>query len=96
MAVSASGQLMLSSTVQLREPGMVSSRNLKVVKFCNGEMMGRKIELHAATNGCTKNVYRKNISMSLTADVASESKVYLSELLNLLLNIQCNLNSYLV
>ncbi|XP_039685720.1 glucose-1-phosphate adenylyltransferase large subunit 1, chloroplastic [Medicago truncatula] len=66
---------MLSSTVQLREPGMVSSRNLKVVKFCNGEMMGRKIELHAATNGCTKNVYRKNISMSLTADVASESKL---------------------
>lgn len=58
--------------------------------------MGRKIELHAATNGCTKNVYRKNIFMSLTADVASESKVYLSELLNLLLNIQCNLNSCLV
>jgi len=81
MAVSASGQMMLSSTVKLREPGMVTSRNLK---FCNGEMMGRKIEFHAASNGCTKSVTRKNISMSLTADVASESKVYLNALLSIL------------
>jgi glucose-1-phosphate adenylyltransferase len=79
MAVSASGQIMLSSTVKLREPTLVSSRNLRLVKFCNGEMMGRKIELHVGgSNGCIKNVTRKNISMSLTADVATESKVYLN------------------
>ncbi|CAJ2649540.1 unnamed protein product [Trifolium pratense] len=74
MAVSASGQIMLSSTVKLREP---SSRNMRLVKFCNGEMMGRKIELHVGgSNGCIKNVTRKNISMSLTAaDVATESKL---------------------
>lgn len=69
---------MLSSTVKLREPTMMASRNLKVMKFSNGEMMGRKIELHVGNNGCTKNVVRKNISMSLTADVAYESKVYLN------------------
>ncbi|CAL5199494.1 unnamed protein product [Lathyrus oleraceus] len=75
MAVSARGQIMLSSTVKLREPTMMASRNLKVMKFSNGEMMGRKIELHVGNNGCTKNVVRKNISMSLTADVANESKL---------------------
>lgn len=45
--------------------------------------MGRKIELKAGgaiSNCCTKNVIRQNISMSLTADVAAESKVYLNEL----------------
>ncbi|WJX96847.1 Clathrin assembly protein complex 2 beta large chain [Trifolium repens] len=76
MAVSASGQIMLSSTAKLRESTLVSSRNLRLVKFCNGEMMGRKIELHVGgSNGCIKNVTSKNISMSLTADVATESKL---------------------
>ncbi|CAI8611445.1 unnamed protein product [Vicia faba] len=74
MAVSARGQIMLSSAIKLREPTLMYSRNLKVLKFCNGEMMGRKIELHVGSNGCTKNV-RKNISMSLATDVASESKL---------------------
>lgn len=69
---------MLSSTVKLREPALVSSRNLKVLKFCNAQMMGQKIELHVGSNGCTKNVVRKNISMSLATDVANESKVYLN------------------
>ncbi|CAK8564348.1 unnamed protein product [Lathyrus sativus] len=82
MAVSARGQIMLSSTVKLREATIMTSRNMKVLKFCNGEMMGRKIELHVGSNGCTKNVVRKNISMSLTADVANESKlkdIYMSK-----------------
>lgn len=71
---------MLSSTVKLHEPkGVASSRNWRLVKYCNGEVMGRKLELQVGAGSssstcCTK----KHISMSLTADVANESKVKFS------------------
>ncbi|KAJ1427207.1 Trimeric LpxA-like superfamily [Sesbania bispinosa] len=79
MAVSAGGQIMLSSTVQLREPTGLASRKWRLVRFCNGEVMGRKLKLQSGvsgtgSNGCTKNV-RQHICMSLTADVSTASKL---------------------
>ena len=71
----------VSSVVQLRGPTGLSSRKWKLVKFCNGEVMGRKLRLTqleqhggGGGSGCTKNV-RQHICMSLTADMATESKV---------------------
>ena len=79
MAASAGGQITLSSTVQLH--GVACSRNWKLVKFCNGEVMGRKLVLKSAYGGSTKDVrhhqQQQHICMSLTADVSTESKVYL-------------------
>lgn len=86
MAVSAGGQIMLSSTVQLREATGLGGRKWGLVKFSNGEIMGRKLELQGCggSGGRTKNVGQQHICMSLTADVASESKVpLLSPHLNL-------------
>lgn len=76
MAASAGGQITLSSTVQLH--GVACSRNWKLVKFCNGEVMGRKLLLKNG-GGSTKDFKRQqqHICMSLTADVSTESKVYL-------------------
>lgn len=76
MAASAGGQITLSSTVQLH--GVTCNRNWKLVKFCNGEVMGRKLLLKNG-GGSTKDFKRQqqHICMSLTADVSTESKVYL-------------------
>ena len=48
------------------------------MKFCNGEVMGRKLLLKNG-GGSTKDFKRQqqHICMSLTADVSTESKVYL-------------------
>ncbi|KAG4929235.1 hypothetical protein AAZX31_17G015200 [Glycine max] len=77
MAASAGGQITLSSTVQLH--GVACSRNWKLVKFCNGEVMGRKLVLKSAYGGSTKDVrhhqQQQHICMSLTADVSTESKL---------------------
>lgn len=72
MAVSAGGQITLSSTVQLHG---VACRNWRLVKFCNGEVMGRKLELKSG-GANTKDVRRlQHICMSLTADTFTESKL---------------------
>ena len=74
MAASAGGQITLSSTVQLH--GVTCNRNWKLVKFCNGEVMGRKLLLKNG-GGSTKDFKRQqqHICMSLTADVSTESKL---------------------
>jgi len=78
MAASAVGQITVSS-VQLH--GMGCGRNWKLVKFCNGELMGRKVQLKT---GASRSAYTKNVKpqhricMSLTADLSTESKVYLT------------------
>ncbi|KOM33829.1 hypothetical protein LR48_Vigan01g338500 [Vigna angularis] len=77
MAASAGGQITVSSTVQLH--GMGCGRNWKLVKFCNGELMGRKLHFKTAspTTACSKNVKpQHHICMSLTTDLLStESKL---------------------
>lgn len=47
--------------------------------------MGRKLELQRGS-GVTKNVKKQHISMSLTADVTSQSKVFASPLWHLNIN----------
>jgi len=76
MAASAGGHITVSS-VQLH--GMGCRRNWKLVKFCNGELMGRKVQFKtgSARTAYTKNVKpQHHICMSLTADLSTEAKVY--------------------
>lgn len=75
MAVSADCRISLSAPCRLSElKGLVGRK----WRFCNGELMGQKLKLPQgnATTSYTKNI-KQRISMSLTADVTSESKVKL-------------------
>ncbi|MED6211006.1 Clathrin assembly protein complex 2 beta large chain [Stylosanthes scabra] len=80
MATSASGQMSISSVVQLRGPTGLSISGRKwshLVRFSNGEVMGRKLRLRQqhGGNGSTNNVRRNHIRMSLTTDVGTQSKL---------------------
>ncbi|XP_054786493.1 glucose-1-phosphate adenylyltransferase large subunit 3, chloroplastic/amyloplastic-like [Prosopis cineraria] len=80
MAVSADGRFSLSYAVQLRgETGLVD-RNQRLLKFSNGDFMGRNLnvklkptQLHQKGDDCSNN--RSHICMSLITDVANESKL---------------------
>ncbi|KAF7837247.1 glucose-1-phosphate adenylyltransferase large subunit 3, chloroplastic/amyloplastic [Senna tora] len=77
MALSADCRISLSTPVQLRGArGLVGRKYLRLIKFSNGEVMGQKVQKlhHQQGNGTKKNIMQP-ISMSLTADVASESKL---------------------
>lgn len=79
MAVSADGRVSLSAAGQLRGATGLVGRNWKMAKFCNGELMGKKLKMsqtgHRGVNG--KSDVRIQVSMSLTADIAGEAKVKL-------------------
>ncbi|KAK4482893.1 hypothetical protein RD792_010066 [Penstemon davidsonii] len=45
------------------------------VKFCNGELMGKKLQIASLQQKNKSNAIMSTISMSLTADIAGESKV---------------------
>ncbi|XP_054805818.1 glucose-1-phosphate adenylyltransferase large subunit 1, chloroplastic isoform X2 [Prosopis cineraria] len=81
MAVSADCRISLSASVQLRGARGLAGRNWKLVKFSNGELMGQKLmlpKLLQQGNGnthCTHNNIMQPISLSLTADFTSESKL---------------------
>lgn len=79
MAVSADCRISLSVAGQLRGSTRLTGRNWGLVKFCDGEMMGKKLKLKLTQqvqqgSGGNKNV-RRHVSMSLTADVVGELKV---------------------
>lgn len=78
MAVSADCRISLLAAGQLRGAAGLAGRNWRLVKFCNGEVMGTKLkQTHLQqyiARGVTKNV-RQRVCMSLTADVTSETKL---------------------
>lgn len=67
-------RISLSAATQLRGAAGLVGRNWRLVKFCNGEVMGKKLKLGINGNTKSKKV-RQRVSMSLTADIASEAKV---------------------
>lgn len=74
MAVAADSRFALSAAGQLHNTtAALTGRNLRVVKFCNGELMGKKLKFTKFQ--LRSNVVKPNICMSLTADVAGEAKV---------------------
>ncbi|GFP84001.1 glucose-1-phosphate adenylyltransferase large subunit 1 chloroplastic [Phtheirospermum japonicum] len=78
MAVTATGRIAPSPTGQLRPcpPARFSGRNGRSVNFCNGELMGEKINLAAITQQRNKNInaIANPICNSVTADFAGETK----------------------
>lgn len=70
MAVSADCGISLPAATQIRGAAGLVRRNWRLVKFCNGELMGKKLKLKAI-----KNNVRQRVCMSLTADVVGEAKV---------------------
>ncbi|OMO61247.1 Trimeric LpxA-like protein [Corchorus capsularis] len=76
MALSADGRLSLSTAGQLRGNVALPRRDWRLVKFCNGELMGKKLNMmKRQCNSSNKNV-KQNICMSLTTNnIAGESKL---------------------
>lgn len=78
MAVAADGRISLSVARQLRGATRLAGRNWGLVKFCDGEMMGKKLKLTQKVqqgSGGNKNVRRHVCKSVTTADVLGESKV---------------------
>lgn len=78
MAVWADGGISLSTAGSLRGSCRLGESKWRVVKFCNGELMGGKVKPKMAqlsANGGAAEIARQHVCMSLTADVASEGKV---------------------
>ncbi|XP_030470470.1 glucose-1-phosphate adenylyltransferase large subunit 3, chloroplastic/amyloplastic-like isoform X2 [Syzygium oleosum] len=76
MAVSADGRVSLSATGQLRGTTGLVGRSWKMAKFCNGELMGKKLKMSQTGRGVNgKSDVKRHVCMSLTADIAGESKL---------------------
>ncbi|KAF4365053.1 hypothetical protein CsatB_026116 [Cannabis sativa] len=80
MAVSADCRISLSAAGQLRGMTGLAGKNWRLVKFCNGEVMGNKLRQTQLQQSLgrvfvtNKNV-RQRVCMSLTTDVPSQSKL---------------------
>ena len=77
MEVAANGRISLSAAGQLRGTTRLVGRNSGLVKFCNGEMMGKKMKLTQVQQGSggNKNVRRHVCKSVATVDALGESKV---------------------
>lgn len=76
MAVSADGRVSLSATGQLHGATGLAGRSWKMVKFCNGELMGKKLKMSQTGHGVNgKSDVKKHVSMSLVTDIAGEAKL---------------------
>ena len=73
--VSADGRLSLSAASQPSSTVALPGRNWRLVKFCNGELMGKKVNMSPKYQGVSNKNVKTNICMSLTANIAGESKV---------------------
>ncbi|KAJ0230266.1 Glucose-1-phosphate adenylyltransferase large subunit 1 [Hirschfeldia incana] len=73
MVVSADCRISLSAPSCLRGSSRFTRHN-KLRSFCNGELMGKKLNLAQLRSSSTTNFSQKRIQMSLTS-VAGESKV---------------------
>ena len=74
MAVSTDGWISLSSAGKLHGRTGLAARSCRQVKFCNGEMMGKKLkmtQLHQEMFSDRK----KHVCMSLTTELAADTKV---------------------
>ncbi|TXG71985.1 hypothetical protein EZV62_000564 [Acer yangbiense] len=74
MALSADGRFSLSATGHLRgTTGLAGSRNWRLVKFCNGELMGQKLNVTQVRNGDNKSkqaaANKRQVCMSLTTNI---------------------------
>lgn len=79
MAMAADGRISLSAAARLRGTTGLAGRNWGLVKFCDGEMMGKKLKLkltqfQQGPGGGSNNV-KQHVCMSLTTSIAGESKV---------------------
>ncbi|KAJ4968167.1 hypothetical protein NE237_014868 [Protea cynaroides] len=78
MAFSADCRISFSATGRLcggaASSGVIGS-NSKLVKFCNGELMGKKLNLSQFRRGYHSKLVRPYLCMSLTADAPSQSKL---------------------
>ncbi|KAE8076988.1 hypothetical protein FH972_015602 [Carpinus fangiana] len=79
MAMAGDGRISLSAAARLRGATGLAGRNWGLVKFCNGEMMGKKMKVkltqfQKGSGGGSNNV-KQHVCMSLTANVAGESKL---------------------
>lgn len=81
MAAAADGRISLSAAGRLRGAMGLAGRNWRLVKFCDGEMMGTKLNVTRRlqqAGACSINNVKKHVCMSLTTNVAAapgESKV---------------------
>lgn len=75
MAVTANGRITLSATVQLDGTARFYGRKGRLVKFCNGELMGEKLNFAPLEQRSKNNSMKNPVCMSLTADFAGETKV---------------------
>ncbi|XAR57226.1 Glucose-1-phosphate adenylyltransferase [Bertholletia excelsa] len=77
MAASADGRIALSAAGRLNGTrGLRGGRNWRLVKFCNGEMMGKKLSLTVSHQGKKKaNDVMPRVCMSLTTNVAGVAKL---------------------
>jgi len=87
MAVAADGLISLSAAAGLRGATGLAGRNWGLVKFCDGEMMGKKLKLKLTQfqqggGGGGSNNVKQHVFMSLTTNVAGESKVSLPQTLS--------------
>ncbi|KAJ0093873.1 hypothetical protein Patl1_25428 [Pistacia atlantica] len=55
--------------------GLAGSRNWRIVKFCNGELMGKRLNMRKLQNGGSSKIVKQSVCMSLTADVAGKTKL---------------------
>ncbi|XP_044498177.1 glucose-1-phosphate adenylyltransferase large subunit 1, chloroplastic isoform X2 [Mangifera indica] len=54
---------------------LLGSSHWRVLKFCNGELIGNKFNMRKLHNGVCGKILKKRVCMSLTADVAGETKL---------------------
>ncbi|KAL7220499.1 hypothetical protein ACSBR2_013389 [Camellia fascicularis] len=77
MALSADGRITLSAAGQL-SGATASLAGKRLVKFCNGELMGKKLKLKLKMihlQKGVKNNVRPHVCMTLTTNVAGEAKL---------------------
>ncbi|XP_073050237.1 glucose-1-phosphate adenylyltransferase large subunit 3, chloroplastic/amyloplastic [Primulina eburnea] len=77
MAIAADGRIALSDAGVQRSMARLSGVNGKHVKFCNGQLMGTKLKFTDSSIQKRKNDngVRTTVRMSLTAEVAVETKL---------------------
>ncbi|KAL6968969.1 Clathrin assembly protein complex 2 beta large chain, partial [Sarracenia purpurea var. burkii] len=74
MAVSVDGLIACSASGQLSGAAWLGDRDLRIVKFCNGELIGKKVKLTHLRWCIKKGSVRPQVNMVLTANVAGEPK----------------------
>ena len=74
MAVSTDGWISLSAAGKLHGRTGLAARSCSQVKFCNGEMMGKKLKMTQLHQGMFSD-RKKHVCMSLTTELAADTKV---------------------